>query len=203
VTPSVSRKTTPGTPCPRPCVVSVSFARLRAAAMLVPPLGAYCDTTSSAAVRFVLSPISRVASPENVIMDSRASVSARANASTRDSPNALISSVTGIIDPLWSSTSTRSKTTVHVGTLGGSGGGGGGAVRTPQSAQSVPHGQPLYSEPRPPSSHSPSDPHDGSVGQSLLQSCPAEEVRRARPSSKRSRQPVIMRRPSCLRAPRS
>ena len=43
------------------------------------------------------------------------------------------------------------------GGAGGDSGGGGGTYRSPQSVQSVPNGHSEYSEPAPPSSHTPSE----------------------------------------------
>ena len=51
---------------------------------------------------------------------------------------------------------------------GGAGGEGGWARRMPQSSQSEPISQPVYSAPEPPSSQSPSDAHDGLPVHSLL-----------------------------------
>jgi hypothetical protein len=168
------QKTTPRTPSARrPLVVSVSSAMSTATAMLVPPFGVYASITSSAAVRLVLMLSSSVALPANVMMVRRVAAAPRSNAKTRVWPKSLMASADEPMDPLSSKTSTRSSTDEHAGALGGLGGGGGGVVRSPQSAQSVPHGQPENSAPGPPSSQSPSDVQPGCVGQSLEHTAPA------------------------------
>eukprot|EP00962_Isochrysis_galbana_P046535 scaffold18751_cov245-Isochrysis_galbana.AAC.3 len=172
VTPSVMRKTTPRTPS-RPSVLRVLSARSTAAAMLVAPSGLYELITARAAIRFVLMLSSSEAVPANVMMESCVSVTPRLNAVTRVSPKSFTSFAAENIDPLSSKTRTRSNTDEHAGAPGGIGGGGGDISRTPQSAQSVPHGHPEYSAPGPPSSHSPSDAHAGCNGQSLEHTAPA------------------------------